>query len=108
VRGKFGVIAAIVAGAAVAAGVGIAATRGGDGDSLTGSTLEKASAAALRHTGGGSVTETEVGDDGAAYGVEVRLEDGREVEVSLDQDFHVISTEADDDGGERDEDEPTE
>jgi hypothetical protein len=105
VRRKLGVIAAIVAGAAVAAGVGIAGSRGGDDESLTGSALEKASAAALRHTGGGSVTETEVGDDGAAYSVEVRLDDGREVEVSLDQDFHVIGTEADDDGSERDEDE---
>jgi hypothetical protein len=44
------------------------------------------------------VIETEVGDDGAAYGVEIQLEDGRVVEVSLDSSFDVIGDEADDDG----------
>ena len=43
------------------------------------------------------MTETEMGDDGAAYGVEVRLDDGGEVEVNLDADFNVIGSEADDD-----------
>ena len=43
------------------------------------------------------MTDTEVGDDGAAYGVEIRLEDGRQVEVNLDADFAVLSREADDD-----------
>ena len=62
------------------------------------SALDKATAAALEHTGGGTVTETEVGDDGAAYGVEVRLDDGSQVEVSLDENFKVIGQEADDDG----------
>jgi hypothetical protein len=44
------------------------------------------------------VTETEVGDDGAAYSVEVRLEDGSQVEVNLDEGFNVIGQAADDDG----------
>jgi hypothetical protein len=44
------------------------------------------------------VTETEAGDDGAAYGVEVRLDDGRVVEVRLDANFRVLGHEADDDG----------
>ena len=44
------------------------------------------------------MTETEAGDDGAAYGVEVRLDDGRVVEVRLDADFQVLGHEADDDG----------
>jgi hypothetical protein len=44
------------------------------------------------------VTETEAGDDGAAYGVEVRLDDGRVVEVSLGADYQVLGHEADDDG----------
>ena len=92
---------ALIAGAAVAAlavgtGVGIAAS--GDGDApLTGSELERATEAALAQTGGGTVTETEVGDGGAAYGVEVRMPDGRVVEVALDADFHVIGADADDD-----------
>ena len=46
----------------------------------------------------GPVTETEIGDDGAAYGVEVRLSDGRQVEVNLDRDYHVVGQETDDDG----------
>ena len=42
--------------------------------------------------------ESEAGDDGAAYGVEIRLEDGRVVEVSLDANFNVLGDQADDDG----------
>jgi hypothetical protein len=41
--------------------------------------------------------ETEAGDDGAAYGVEVRLPDGRQVEVNLDQSFKVVRQEPDED-----------
>ena len=84
----------------VGGGTGVAiATGSGDTDRpLTGSTVERAQAAALEFTGGGTVTETEAGDDGAAYGVEVRLEDGRVVEVRLDADFKVLGHEADDDG----------
>lgn len=80
------------------AGVAIANGVGDDDEPLTGSTLERASAAALEHTGGGTVIQTEAGDDGAAYGVEVRLPDGRIVEVSLDERFNVVGQEADDDG----------
>ena len=85
---------------ALLAGGGIAwATGVGDDDKpLTGSARERAISAALEHTGGGTVTETEVGDDGAAYGVEVRLPDGSQVEVSLDASFNVIGQERDDDG----------
>jgi len=78
-------------------GVGIAAS-GDDDEPLTGSDLDKAVAAALAETGGGTVVETETGDDGAAYGVEIRLADGRVVEVNLDQAFQVIGQQNDDDG----------
>ena len=64
---------------------------------LTGTELDQAVAAALEHTGGGEITETEVGDGGAAYGVEIRLADGSQVEVNLDADFNVIGSEGDDD-----------
>jgi hypothetical protein len=86
--------------AVVGGGTGVAiATGAGDTDRpLTGSALDRARAAALRVTGGGTVTETEAGDDGAAYGVEVRLDDGRVVEVRLDASFQVLGHEADDDG----------
>jgi len=88
-----------LAGAAVTFTSGLTSAGGGDDDQpITGSALDEASAAALEHTGGGTVTETEAGDDGAAYSVEVRLGDGSQVEVNLDENFNVIGQEADDDG----------
>lgn len=94
---------AILGAAALSAGFAIAA--GGDGEEpLTGRTLEKATAAALAHTGGGTVTETEAGDDGTAYSVEIRLDDATEIEVNLDADFRIVGQEVADDGaGEEDE-----
>jgi hypothetical protein len=80
------------------------ATAGDDDRPLTGSDLERATRAALEHTGGGTVIETEVGDDGAAYGVEIRLPDGSVVEVALDAGFEVIGQEADDAGANEQED----
>ena len=91
------IAAVILALAALSAGIAIAAGGGGE-EPLTGAALEKATAAALDYTGGGTVTETEVGDDGAAYGVEIRLEDGTNVEVNLDENLKVIGQAADDDG----------
>ena len=92
------IVALVIALGALSAGIAIAAGVGEDDKPLTGSALDKASAAALKHTGGGTVVETEVGDDGAAYGVEIRRADGSQVEVSLDANFNVIGGEADDDG----------
>jgi uncharacterized membrane protein YkoI len=85
--------------AVVAGGAGLAIASGGDDDQpLTGPSLDKATAAALEHTGGGTVVETDVGEDGAAYGVEIRLENGNVVELSLDANFHVTGEASDDDG----------
>jgi len=84
--------------ALIGGGTGVAIATGGEDRPLTGSALEKATAAALQHTGGGTVIETEAGDDGAAYGVEIRLDDGRVVEIDLDANFQVIGQESDDDG----------
>jgi uncharacterized membrane protein YkoI len=98
-RRKLAIVAVIVVAlGAISAGIAIAAGGGDDEEPLTGSALTRATAAALEHTGGGTVTETEVGDDGAAYGVEIRLDDGTQVEVNLDENFEVIGEEADDDG----------
>jgi hypothetical protein len=101
---SFLVIATLICLVAVTAGVAMSGP-GGDADDqpLKGSTLEKARAAALAQTGGGVVTETEIGDDGAAYGVEIVLGNGSEVEVSLDAKFNVVSQEADDGPGDDDE-----
>ncbi len=94
------VVGGALAVALIGGGTAIAvATGAGDDDKpLTGSALERATAAALEHTGGGTVIETEVGDDGAAFGVEIRLADGSVVEVSLDQNFEVVGQEGDEDG----------
>lgn len=84
---------------ATGAGAGIAIAAGGGDDSeapITGEALERASAAALGHTGGGRVTDTEVGDEDSYYEVEVTLDDGRQVDVQLDRDFRVVGSEADD------------
>jgi uncharacterized membrane protein YkoI len=101
---KFALIAAlVVAAGAVSAGFVIAGARDDD-EPLTGATLDRATAAAVEHTGGGTVTETEKGDDGAAYSVEVRLKDGSQVEVNLNESFEVIGQEADDDAPGEEED----
>jgi hypothetical protein len=75
-----------------------------DDEPLTGDALQQATEAALTYTGGGTIIETEVGDDGAAYGVEVRLASGKVVEVSLDSDYQLIDQASDDDGGASEED----
>lgn len=93
------IVGVAIALAAIGGGAGIAIASSGDDDRpLTGADLDKATAAALAHTGGGTVVETEVGDGGAAFGVEVRLDEGTVVEVGLDENFEVIGQEADVDG----------
>lgn len=95
---KLGIAAGAILAVAVAGGVGIAAATGvGDENEapITGDALRKASAAALAHTGGGRVSETEVGDEDALYEVEVTLDDGSQVDVHLDANFTVVSEEAD-------------
>ena len=86
------------AGGAVAIGSGVALASGGGDDHeapITGADLEKASTAALAHTGEGRVTETEVGDEDSYYEVEVTLDDGSQVDVQLDESFAVVGSEAD-------------
>jgi hypothetical protein len=96
------VIAAVAVG-----GVAIAGAAGGDDDRgerpIAGNALDRATAAALDHTGGGRVTETEAGDEESYYEVEVTRADGSQVDVQLDRDFEVVGSEGDDDrGGEDD------
>jgi hypothetical protein len=90
-----GALLAVIVGGA--GGVAWAVPTADDDEPLTGQTLERASDAALAATGGGAVVDSEVGDDGAAYSVEVRTEDGRQLEVDLDESFKVIAQEPDDD-----------
>ena len=99
------VATAIVGVAAIGGGVALAAG-GGDDDAtdtpISGDELDKASDAALEHTGEGRVTETEKGDEESLYEVEVTLDDGSQVDVQLDADFKVVSDERDSDTGEDD------
>jgi uncharacterized membrane protein YkoI len=102
---------ALITGSVIAAlavgGVAIAGAAGGDDDdggerAIGGAALDRASAAALDHTGGGRVTETETGDEESYYEVEVTRDDGSQVDVQLDRDFQVVGSEGDDDRGEDD------
>ncbi len=81
-----------------------AAEESSEGDSespIPGPDIERASAAAIAHLGGGQVTDTEIGDEESYYEVEVTFEDGRQVDVQLDENFNIVGTE--DDGPEDEE-----
>lgn len=66
-------------------------------DTVDGSERDRVAAAAEKAAGGGKAVEVETSDDrGEAYEVEVRLDDGREVDVALDEDLKVVGK--DDDG----------
>ena len=88
----------------VGAGVGTAVAAGGDDAEnerpISGDAYDRATEAALDHTGGGKVTGTEVGDEESMYEVEVTLDDGHQVDVQLDESFQVVGTE--DEAGEAD------
>ena len=94
-------IVAVGASALALAGIGagVAAATGGDDDAsdtpISGSALDRASAAALDATGGGTVTETETGDEESYYEVEVTRDDGSQVDVQLDRSFNVVGQEGD-------------
>jgi uncharacterized membrane protein YkoI len=79
--------------AIIGGGGGAVVAMGGDDENeqpITGTDLEKASAEALKHTGEGRVTGTEVGDEESYYEVEVTLDNGNQVDVQLDENFNVV------------------
>jgi uncharacterized membrane protein YkoI len=104
----------IIAGAAVVAlgagGTAIAGSAGsddnsgtgddGEGKAITGPALKKASAVALDEVGGGTVTATELQDEEGYYEIEVKRDDGSQVDVHLDSHFNVLDSSGDggDDG----------
>ena len=98
-------IAALAVLALGAGGAAIAGATGGgdDGDghdkAISGTALERASAAALKATGGGKVSETEVGDEESYYEVEVTRTDGSQVDVQLDRGFHLVGQKTDHEDG---------
>ena len=103
----------IVAGIAVLAalvlgGVAIAGSSGvldDDGEAqLTGPTADRATAAALKITGGGKANAVERdSENGATYEVEVTRPDGKTVDVRLDASYNRVAVEGDseDDGAEQ-------
>mgnify|MGYP002779635979 CR=1 FL=1 len=99
-------ITAAVLATVVAGGAGVATAAGvgpfGDDQPLTGEALDRATGSALAETGGGEVVDAEADDGG--FDVEVRTDDGREVDVRLDEDFAVIGREADDTDDDTDDD----
>jgi hypothetical protein len=94
------VMAAAVAIVVALGGAGIAyANGGGSEEQLTGPDAQKAKSAAVAAVGGGTVTDVER-DDGFGTGVfevEVKGDDGSQVEVHLDGDYNVVGQEADED-----------
>ncbi|MDN5892407.1 MAG: hypothetical protein L0H93_00150 [Nocardioides sp.] len=94
------VIIPTIAAVAILGVGGTVWTASADND-LQGSERDRVGAAAIEAAGGGNVVDLETSDDrGEAYEAEVRMDDGTEVEISLDQDLNVVSRdtdEADDD-----------
>jgi hypothetical protein len=94
------VIAAAGAAAAIAIGAAtVSVATGGDDQPLEGDDLARATQAALASTDGGTVVESEHGDDGTGFEVVVRLDDGRLIEVTLDDVFRVVDATPDDEEG---------
>lgn len=96
-RTKIIIIAATLAAASIAgAGIAISSTDD-DGTEvpITGVEYDQATKAAIDHLGEGTVTETEKGDEESLYEVEVTLDDGRQIDVQLDENFVVVGSEDD-------------
>ena len=91
-------IAALGVGGAAIAGQRAAATTTAPTRRSPGTALDQASAAALKATGGGKVTQTEVNDEESYYEVEVTRGDGSQVDVQLDRGFHLVGQKADHEG----------
>ena len=96
-RKKMKIAAASVGAAAVLTGGALAATAGTDSEGgVTGAQADRAKAAALEATGGGTVGAVERdGEAGATWEVEVRTTDGRTVDVRLAEDFSVVTIDGD-------------
>ena len=103
-RTKMIIIGAAIAGSAAVPTIAAAGNNddGGEADGsdaqeldvpITGTNLERATAAALAHVGEGRVTATEVGDKESYYEIEITLDDGRQLDVQLDEQFDYVGSE---------------
>ena len=89
-----GTAALVLAGAA---GTTAAVARGDDGDgTVPGPEADRATAAALEITGGGTANAVERdSEDGATWEVEVARPDGTTVDVRLDEQLHLVVVDGD-------------
>jgi len=88
----------IPTGAAVAALVvgGVIWSATASADDVSGGERDRVAAAATDAVGSGKVLSVETSDDpGEAYDVEIRQDDGTEVEVTLDSDLRVVEQDTD-------------
>ena len=100
---------AVGLGVVAAAGLAVANASSGEDEpdddatetAISGDALQRASAAALAHTGGGRVTGSEVDDEESKYEIEVTLDNGDQVDVQLDESFKVVGDENDGSGERR-------
>ena len=88
----------------------VATATGADLNPVNDSVPAEAEQAALDEVGSGKVTGTETDDEEGKYEIEVTRDDGTQVDVHLDSDFAVLSTDEDgkDDETESDENESDE
>jgi hypothetical protein len=95
VAGIAAVAALVLGGAAIAGSQGVGPF-GDDEASLTGPAADRAKAAALEITGGGTANEVErTSEKGAAYEVEVTKPNGKTVDIYLDASYNPVSVNGD-------------
>lgn len=95
---KWWIVPGVLAASAALSGASVAASSATDDEFLSGERRDRAVASALEFTGEGEALEAEVGDGGAAFEVEIKLDNGSVTEVELDSDFAVVGGAADGDG----------
>jgi outer membrane lipoprotein SlyB len=96
-----GAIVTVVAVASTVGGVTVSAMSGSGGGNATGPEADAAAEAALAIVGNGSILEVEHGDDeGATWEVEIRKDNGEELEVLLDGQLNEVAIFPNDDANE--------
>ena len=95
------IIGVVVVALAALAGTGVAWSFADDDDGTqkaipAGVEYDMATGAALAEFPGATVTETEIDDEESKYEIELKLADGSQVDVQVDEDFNVVGSEADD------------
>jgi hypothetical protein len=100
------IVIGIVAGVlALGGGTALAFSGASNSNQVTGAAADQARAAAVSAVPGGRAGEVRTETDaGAAYGVNVARPDGSTLQVNLDRNYHVLSTQpAGTDGNDGDE-----